>query len=239
PVVRLRSAARDREGLACRRSGHGRVPGTAGFHVRRFGLSIGSSRAGRVVATLLLTGSCVAYVLWKIDLSRTGHVIAHADPAYFAAAVAIWTAAVWPLAWRWQRLLATRSVHETLGWLARAYFVSYAAGQVLPTSLGGDAARIYQGGRRHRGSVGAVAGSVLLERALGGAATLALAALGFALALGHYDVGAYIWIELALVVATVAAAVLAFSRRMRRPLARAVPVLRRLRAERPMRVVYE
>ena len=55
--------------------------------------------------------------------------------------------------------------------------------------------RIYETARRHPGQGGAVAGSVLLERALGGAATLALAAVGFALALGHYDVGAYLWIE--------------------------------------------
>jgi hypothetical protein len=80
---------------------------------------------------------------------------------------------------------------------------------------------------------------VLLERALGGAATLALAAVGFALALGEYDVGAYLWIELAFVVATVLLAVAVFSRSARRPLAWTVPLLRRLRVERPIRAVYE
>ena len=80
---------------------------------------------------------------------------------------------------------------------------------------------------------------MLLERALGGSATLALAAVGFALALGEYDVGAYLWIELAFVVATVLLAVAVFSRSARRPLARTVPLLRRLRVERPIRAVYE
>jgi hypothetical protein len=80
---------------------------------------------------------------------------------------------------------------------------------------------------------------VLLERALGGAATLTLAAVGFALAVGRYDVGAYLWVEGAFVVATLVLAVLLFSRRLRPLLARTVPLLRALRVERPVRAVYE
>ena len=62
---------------------------------------------------------------------------------------------------------------------------------------------------------------MLLERALGGVATLILAAVGFALAIGRYDVGAYLWIELAFVVGTVVLAVLFFSESARGPLRRA------------------
>jgi hypothetical protein len=142
------------------------------------------------------------------------------------------------MAWRWQRLLAARGIRDRLAWLLRAYFVAYTAGQVLPTSVGGDAVRILEGSRRHGGRVGDMAGSVLLERALGGAATLALAAVGFALALGHYDVGAYLWIEGLFVVGTIVLAVLFFSRRARGPISRTVPLLRRLRVERPLRAVY-
>src|SRR5262249_31045612 len=72
-----------------------------------------------------------------------------------------------------------------------------------------------------------------------GAATLVLAAIGFVLAIGNYDVGAYLWVELAFIVGTVLLGVLLFSRTMRRPLARLVPGLRRLRVERPLRAVYE
>ena len=80
---------------------------------------------------------------------------------------------------------------------------------------------------------------MLLERALGGAATVTLAAVGFALAVGRYDVGAYIWIEGAFVIGTVVLSVLLFSKRARRPLRWFVPLLRRLRIERPLRAVYE
>ena len=196
-------------------------------------------RAVRVAATVVVTGLCTAYLVWKIDVSRTARILAHADLGYFLAALAIMTVTVWPMAWRWQQLLHARGISDRLAWLARAYFVSYTAGQVLPTSIGGDASRIYETTRRHPGNGGPVAASVLLERALGGAATLFLAAIGFALALGRYDVGAYLWVELAFVLATIALGVVLFSGRLRRPLSRSVPLLRRLRIERPLRAVYE
>jgi uncharacterized protein (TIRG00374 family) len=133
----------------------------------------------------------------------------------------------------------SRGIHDRLGWLTRAYFTSYTAGQVLPTSIGGDAMRIFETTRRHPGRGGPVAGSVLLERALGGAATLLLAAIGFVLAIGRYDVGAYLWVELGFVVATIFLGIVLFSQRMRGPLRLSVPLLRRLKVERPLRAVYE
>jgi uncharacterized protein (TIRG00374 family) len=196
-------------------------------------------RAVRIAATLVVTGLCTAYIVWKIDVSRTAHILGHASVGYFLIALAIMVVTVWPMAWRWQRLLRARGIEDRLPWLTRAYFVAYTAGQVLPTSVGGDAARIFETARRHPGRGGPVAGSVVLERALGGAATLALAAVGFVLAIGRYDVGAYLWLELAFVVATIALGVVLFARSMRAPLRRTVPLLRRLRVERPLRAVYE
>ena len=197
------------------------------------------ARLVRVVATLLITGACVAYLVWKIDIRRTGHILAHANVGYFALAVAIMGLSVLPMAWRWQQLLRASGISERVSWLVRAYFVSYTAGQVLPTSIGGDASRIYDTARRHPGRGGSAAGIVLLERSLGGAATLTLAAIGFALAVGRYHVGAYLWIEAAFVVGTVVAGIALFSRVARRPLRRFVPLLQTLRLERPVRAVYE
>ena len=186
-----------------------------------------------------MTGLCTAYLVWKIDLSTTLHLLAHAQVGYFLGAVAIMVGSVWPMAWRWQRLLEARGIHDRLSWLVRAYFVAYTAGQLLPTAVGGDAVRIYETARRHTGRGGQVAGSVLLERALGGAATLALAAVGFLLAIGHYPVGPYLWIEGAFVIATIVLAVALFSRRARPLLAKTVPLLRAVRLERPSRAAYE
>jgi hypothetical protein len=79
---------------------------------------------------------------------------------------------------------------------------------------------------------------VLLERALGGAATLVLAAVGFALAVGHYDVGGYLWVELAFVVGAAVLGVLLFSTRLHPLLQRVRPLLKWLRIDRPLRDVY-
>ena len=195
-------------------------------------------RAWRVAATLAVTGLCTAYIVWKIDVGKTVHVLTHARYAWWVLSLAIMTLSVWPMAWRWQRLLAARGIHESLNRLVRTYFVGYAAGQVLPTSLGGDASRIYETMRRHEGAGGAAAGTVLLERALGGTATLVLAAAGFALAVGRYDVGGYLWVELGFVVVAALAGVVLFSTRMHGPLRRLRPLLRTLRVERPLREVY-
>jgi hypothetical protein len=195
-------------------------------------------RALRVSGTLVVTGLAVAYILWKVDLRTAAHLLAHASAGWWLASFGIWVVSVWPLAWRWQRLLASSGVHERLGWLARTTFVAYAAAQVLPTSLGGDASRIYETTRRHPGSRGPVAGTVLLERALGGAATLVLAAVGFVLALGHYPVGGYVWVELVFVVLSVVGAFVLFSASLHPVLHRLRPGLHRLRLEAILRDVY-
>lgn len=198
-----------------------------------------SRRAQRRAGTLLVTGLAVAYIVWKINLGQTAHVLANASFGWWFASLAIWVVSVWPLSWRWQRLLASTGVHERLGWLVRTTFVSYGAAQVLPTSLGGDASRIYETTRRHPGLRGPVAGTVLLERALGGAATLVLAAAGIALAVGgDYSLGAYVWVELAFVVLSVAGAFVLFSKRLHPVLHRLRPLLHRLRLEAVMRDVY-
>jgi uncharacterized protein (TIRG00374 family) len=168
----------------------------------------------RALATLVVTGLCLAYIVWKIDLGETLRVLGDANLLWLLLSFAIMALSVWPMAWRWQRLLAAREVHEPLSWLVRTYFVGYAAGQVLPTSLGGDASRIFETVRRHPGARAAAAGTVLLERALGGVATLLLAAVGFVLALGRYDVGGYLWVELGFVVAAAVGCVLLFSSRL-------------------------
>ena len=193
----------------------------------------------RAGLTLAVTGLCAAYIVWKIDIHTAARELRDADYEWFALSVAIMIGSVWPMAWRWQRLLEARGVRDGVGWLTRAYFVGYTAGQVLPTSLGGDATRALETSRRHSGSTSTIVGSVVLERLLGGCATLVLAAVGFVLAVGRYDVGGYLWLELAFVVGAGVAVVALFSRRARRWLSRFTPLARKLRVERPLRALYE
>ena len=193
----------------------------------------------RVALTLIVSGACLAYILWQLDVRRTAHILVHSNLGWFAGAVIVMLIGVPPMSYRWQKLLEARGIREGLGWLTRAYLVSYTAGQVLPTAVGGDASRVYESARRHPGRFGDLTAIVLLERALGGVATLVLAAVGFALAIGQYNVGAYLWVEGVFVVGTIFLGVLFFSHRARGPLRRFVPLLSRLRIERPLRALYQ
>ena len=197
------------------------------------------NRAVRVLATLALTSLAVAYLLWKVDVGETADVLADANAWWFLLAIAIMTLSVVPMAERWRRLLLSQGIEEGLPWLTRAFLVSYTAGQILPTSIGGDAVRILETSRRHPERLGAISAIVLLERALGGAATVLLGAVGFLLAVGRYDVGAYLWIEGVFVLLTFVLGFLMFSRAARPLLRTAAPLLRRLKLERPVRAVYD
>ncbi len=197
------------------------------------------NRRVRLAATLVVSALAVGYILLKIDVRKTLDIIGNASPAWVALSAFLILITIVPMVWRWQQLLRARGIDESFSWLNRAYFVSYAVGQVLPTSVGGDASRIYETARRHPGQISPITGSVLLERALGGAVTLLLAGIGFLLAIGRYDIGAYLWIEFLFIVGTLVAGVVFFSRRVRRHLTFAVPLARRLRVERILRAVYE
>ena len=193
----------------------------------------------RVALTLLVTAGAVTYILVKIDLGKTAHILGSASVPWVLASVVLTLITVPPMAWRWQRLLAARGIRESVSWLTRTYFISYAWGQILPTSIGGDASRIFETTRRHPGQITPITGSVLVERALGGAVTLLLAGVGFLLAIGRYSIGAYLWPEGIFVVLTIGAGVVFFSRSIRRRLVFLLPFARRLRLETPARAVYD
>jgi glycosyltransferase 2 family protein len=196
-------------------------------------------RSLRVAATLLVTSAALAYILTQIHVVRTWHIIENASIPWLVASAALTLVTVPPMGLRWQLLLRARGVLESVAWLTRAYFVSYAVGQVLPTSVGGDASRIFETARRHPGQITPITGSVLLERALGLAVTLVLAGVGLILAIGRYPIGAYIGVEILFVFGTVAVGFVFFSRSIRRRLRFALPYAQRFRVETPARAVYD
>jgi glycosyltransferase 2 family protein len=198
-----------------------------------------TKRLLRIGGTIVFTGLAAAYLIWKIDLHRTVETLRDASPWWFGLAVTIMIGTALPMALRWQWLLAAQLIHDRFAWLTRAYFVSYTAGQILPTAIGGDAVRIYETSRRHPGRTADLTAIVVLERGLGGAGTVLLGAAGFVLAIGRYDVGAYLWLEGAFVVGTIVLMALFFARSARPALALTRPVLARLKLDRPLRAFYE
>jgi uncharacterized protein (TIRG00374 family) len=197
------------------------------------------TRRARRIGTLVLTAAAVGYLVWKIDLGTTLDILRGADLWWFALSAAIMAGTVPVLALRWGWLLGAHGIHEGVPWLTRAYFVAYTVGQILPTSLGGDAVRVVETTRRHQGRATVVTGTVVLERGVGGAATVALGALGFLLSIGEYDVSAYLWLEGVFVFGTLVLGFLFFARSARPLLRRTQPILERVRLAGPLRDFYE
>lgn len=194
----------------------------------------------RTAIQVAVSGGVIAYLLWRIDLGQTGDIIAASNPSFLLAALAIFVGTTWLMAWRWQILLASKGIHEPLGWLTKLYFVGYAAGQVLPTAVGGDAVRILEHARRRPDAKADAAAAVLMERVLGAVGTLFLVAVGLALAAGRYnDIRLVVWVEAMFLAVTVLFLVLVFSRRTGRHLRETIfPLGRRLRLERPLTSLY-
>jgi glycosyltransferase 2 family protein len=194
----------------------------------------------KLTVQILVSGGIIALLLWQIDLEQTAEIIRDSDWGYVLAAFLILIATTWLMTWRWYALLAARGVHEPFSWLLGMYFVSYAAGQVLPTAVGGDAVRIIEHARRRPDAKATAAASVFMERTLGSAGTLILLAAGIAVAVGRYDdVGFLIVLEVVFVALMVVLGLLLFSRRLGLALERRLfPLGRRIRLEKPLQSLY-
>lgn len=198
------------------------------------------SRPVKVAIQVLVSGAVIAYLVWRIDLSQTADLLADSKPSYVLGAFFIFLATTWVMAWRWQLLLAAKGMHEPLGWLTRVYFVGYAAGQILPTAIGGDAVRIIEHARRRPEAKANAAAAVLMERVIGAAGVLLVVAVGIAIAAGRYEnVRALVFLEIVFVAITALILAALFSRRLSRPLEeRVFPLGRRLRLEGPVTSLY-
>jgi uncharacterized protein (TIRG00374 family) len=193
-----------------------------------------------IALQIAVSGGLIAYLLWLVDLERTVDLIVSSNPAWLLLALAIFVVTTWGLSWRWQILLASKGIPEPLGWLTKLYFVSYAVGQVLPTTIGGDVVRIVDHARRRPEVRGEVAAAVLMDRVVGAVATLVMVAFGLAIAVGRYgDIRLFVWMEVASLAVVAVALAFLFSRRLGEQLLKRVfPLGRRLRVEGPLRSVY-
>lgn len=198
------------------------------------------SRPLKVTLQVLVSGAVFAILLWRIDLGETIDVLGESDWSYVVASVAIFVATTWLMTWRWWVLLEARGVHESYRWLLRMYFVSNAAGQVLPTAVGGDAVRIIEHARRRPDVRATAAGAVVMERILGAVITVALVGLALAVAAGRYEgVRFLVLLEVVCLAIIVIFGILLFSRRLGRHLEkRLFPLGRRVKLEQPLLSLY-
>lgn len=108
----------------------------------------------------------LGFLFVSADMRQLGSGLLEVDLYYFSAALVVGIVAVVVSVYKWQALLAAGGINCHFWPLVRYYLIGIYFNNFLPTSLGGDAARIYLLSKKC-GSHLLIALSVLLERLSG------------------------------------------------------------------------
>ncbi|HMO56009.1 MAG TPA: lysylphosphatidylglycerol synthase transmembrane domain-containing protein [Roseiflexaceae bacterium] len=123
---------------------------------------------------LVISLSLIAYLIIEAEPGRIWDSWRMADLRLIGLALILQLVGVILSAAKWQVILRARGRQQPHGWLLGAYLAGQFANNFLPTTVGGDALRIAQLGRRI-GSYSEASASVFLERLTGFVALSALA----------------------------------------------------------------
>jgi hypothetical protein len=134
------------------------------------GPSAEGSRLLRRHLLLLLKAAISVLLLYfslrSVSLTVVGERLSRFHPAWIAAALALLAVQVALLAARWRVIATICGSAVEFGTAFQITFIASFFNQVLPSTVGGDAARIWLLARRDRGWAGA-AYSVLIDRIIG------------------------------------------------------------------------
>lgn len=125
---------------------------------------------------LLISGGLLAFVLAKANTGEVVDVIRSADPLFLFLALLTPFGGYYFTSLRWKGLLAVAGVRLPQWPLFRASMMAIFFNQLMPSTIGGDLARMYEAWRAGAPKAIAVS-SLLLDRVIG---IFALAVLGFA-----------------------------------------------------------
>lgn len=134
----------------------------------------GVSLALRVTVSVLL----LAYLIRLSAFTEIARAFSRINPLHLLGFFALYFASVFFTSVRWKILLRTWDIEARIGTLFRYILTGLFMNNFLPGSLGGDAYRLYSGGR-DTGKLEAVAATIFYERVLSYASlvTLGLVAL--------------------------------------------------------------
>jgi len=134
-------------------------------------------------ARAVVAAGLTAFILWKSHPRQVLDALANADWRLIAVAVLLVLADRAVMAYRWVVLLCILDPAERprLAAVMRIFFVSTFVGTFLPASVGGDAVRAFSMTQLNVRGRDAIA-SVFLDRMLGVASVLLMAAVGLTLA---------------------------------------------------------
>ena len=122
-------------------------------------------RKGWLLAQTLVTVLLLAVLLRSLDLASFRALFARLPAWFYLTSLAVVLLGQVAYAWRWRLLLVAGGVDVVFSVVVRQYFIGIFVNNFLPSTVGGDLAKVYLLGRDHGYRV--VTASVLMDRALG------------------------------------------------------------------------
>ena len=113
----------------------------------------------------LVTVFLLVLLLRGLDLGALRQLFLRLPVSFYLASLLVVVAGQVAYAWRWRVLLVAAGVQAPFSLVVRQYFIGIFLNNFLPSTVGGDLAKVYLLGRAH--GYGAVTASVLLDRMLG------------------------------------------------------------------------
>jgi glycosyltransferase 2 family protein len=134
---------------------------------------------------VIVSGGLLIYLIWRADPAKIWQSWKLADMRLIALVLVLQFAGIALSAAKWWVLLWARGQRQPYSWMLGAYLAGQFANNFLPTTVGGDALRVAQLGRR-MGSYSQASASVFIERLTGFLALSLIACL--ALLISYIDV---------------------------------------------------
>lgn len=140
-----------------------------------------AKRRGRLLLKLAVTVAIIAALVAKIDFADVADILFALNPSIILAAVLLHSGAFVFGAARWWLLFRQVDVDRApFSSIVPGYYIGLLFNNVLPSSMGGDIVRTLHLSLRGLDAK-ALAGSAIIDRAIGLAATLVLGCVGLAL----------------------------------------------------------
>jgi len=127
-----------------------------------------------VLVQAIVTIVLLAILARSLDLAALRALFVRLPIAFYFASAAVILAGQVAYAWRWRLLLTAAGVHVPFRLIVRQYFIGIFVNNFLPSTVGGDVAKIYYLGQAH--GYRTVTASVAMDRVLGVGLLAALAA---------------------------------------------------------------
>ena len=118
-----------------------------------------------VAAQALVSAALLAWLLRGLDLAAFRALFTRLPLWFYAASLAVILAGQIVYAWRWRLLLVAAGARVPFPAVLRQYFIGIFINNFLPSTVGGDVAKVYFLGREY--GYRTVTASVVLDRLLG------------------------------------------------------------------------